>query len=94
MNLRTHFCFIAQVRYLSPSEQRCAEAALAGKDRTGVLALLILSVAGADTHTINHDYALTRVGTEPVREFLLLKLGNGKPVDVNDPVIRAYAGIP
>lgn len=42
-----------------------------GKDRTGVLAALILSVAGVDDQVIAHDYTLTRLGLEPAREFLL-----------------------
>ncbi|KFX94755.1 hypothetical protein V490_04194 [Pseudogymnoascus sp. VKM F-3557] len=42
----------------------------AGKDRTGVLAALILKVAGAPNDAIAHDYLLTRVGTEPVRDSL------------------------
>ncbi|KAF7190039.1 Tyrosine-protein phosphatase [Pseudocercospora fuligena] len=46
----------------------------AGKDRTGVLSALILSLAGADVEDIQRDYMLTRVGVEPVREFLLGKI--------------------
>jgi protein tyrosine/serine phosphatase len=46
----------------------------AGKDRTGVLAYLLHSLAGSPTDVINLDYALTRVGVEPVREFLMSKL--------------------
>ncbi|KXT17426.1 hypothetical protein AC579_5721 [Pseudocercospora musae] len=45
-----------------------------GKDRTGVLSALILSLAGADVEDIQRDYMLTRVGVEPVREFLLGKI--------------------
>ncbi|KAF2690790.1 hypothetical protein K458DRAFT_355046 [Lentithecium fluviatile CBS 122367] len=50
----------------------------AGKDRTGVLAAIFLSLAGASDETIAFDYALTRVGIEPAREFLLgmLKVWN------------------
>jgi hypothetical protein len=50
----------------------------AGKDRTGVLAALLLSLAGASHSLIAYDYALTRVGVEPSREVLLqmLKLWN------------------
>ncbi|EME86006.1 uncharacterized protein MYCFIDRAFT_88241 [Pseudocercospora fijiensis CIRAD86] len=46
----------------------------AGKDRTGVLSALILSLAGADVEDIQRDYMLTRIGVEPVREFLLGKI--------------------
>ena len=50
----------------------------AGKDRTSVLASLLLSLAGAPTSLIAYDYTLTRVGVEPNREMLLqmLKLWN------------------
>ncbi|KAI9041845.1 uncharacterized protein KD926_006390 [Aspergillus affinis] len=43
----------------------------AGKDRTGVLAALILRLVGTSLEGIAHDYALTRVGIEPVRSSLL-----------------------
>jgi hypothetical protein len=51
---------------------------IAGKDRTGVLAALLLSLAGASKEVIAHDYALTRIGVEPSRDMLLqmLKLWN------------------
>lgn len=45
----------------------------AGKDRTGLLAALILGLAEVDLDYVNHDYALTRVGVEPLREFLMQK---------------------
>ncbi|KIM96517.1 hypothetical protein OIDMADRAFT_20830 [Oidiodendron maius Zn] len=43
----------------------------AGKDRTGVLAALILALVGASKEEIAHDYALTRVGVDPFRTHLL-----------------------
>lgn len=46
----------------------------AGKDRTGVLSALILSLLKAPDHVIAQDYALTRIGTEPFRDVLLAKL--------------------
>jgi hypothetical protein len=60
--------------YPSPMLFHCT----AGKDRTGVLAALLLSLAGADKQVVAYDYALTRVGIEPSREMLLqmLKLWN------------------
>ncbi|KAH8730194.1 protein-tyrosine phosphatase-like protein [Phaeosphaeriaceae sp. PMI808] len=50
----------------------------AGKDRTGVVSAIILSLAGAPRSLIAYDYVLTRVGIEPNREPLLqmLKLWN------------------
>lgn len=46
----------------------------AGKDRTGVLAALLLKLAGVDDDTIAEDYALTRVGREPAREMVMARL--------------------
>lgn len=43
----------------------------AGRDRTGVLAGLLESLAGYDAHTIQTDFLLSRVGYEPAREQLL-----------------------
>ncbi|MCH0629585.1 tyrosine-protein phosphatase [Kocuria palustris] len=37
----------------------------AGKDRTGVLAMLILLLCGVDHHTIAREYELTTVGLQP-----------------------------
>ncbi|KAF2262271.1 hypothetical protein CC78DRAFT_498673, partial [Lojkania enalia] len=46
----------------------------AGKDRTGVLAAVILGLVGSPKEAIAHDYALTRVGIEPAKELLLVML--------------------
>ncbi|OTB07090.1 hypothetical protein M426DRAFT_318448 [Hypoxylon sp. CI-4A] len=43
----------------------------AGRDRTGVLAGLLLTLAGASPDVITLDYLLSRIGTEPVRLMLL-----------------------
>ncbi|EGO02003.1 hypothetical protein SERLA73DRAFT_71160 [Serpula lacrymans var. lacrymans S7.3] len=45
-----------------------------GKDRTGIIAAILLKLAGVDNDTISHDYALTRVGREPAREMVLERL--------------------
>lgn len=52
----------------------------AGKDRNGVLAALLPSLAGASRDLIAYDYALTRVGVEPSREVLvqMLRLWNAE----------------
>ena len=64
-------------------------AILAGKDRTGVLAALILSIFEAPEQVIAEDYALTRVGTEPFRDILMGKLvqyiGDGEGVGLDVP---------
>jgi len=41
-----------------------------GKDRTGLFAALVLELVGVSDEAIAQDYALTRVGLEPVREVL------------------------
>jgi len=46
----------------------------AGKDRTGVLAALILKLAGVDNETIANDYSLTRVGRALQREMIMERL--------------------
>ncbi|KAF9651766.1 hypothetical protein BDM02DRAFT_3090662 [Thelephora ganbajun] len=46
----------------------------AGKDRTGILAALLLNLAGVDDQIIAEDYALTRVGREPAREKIMTRL--------------------
>ncbi|KAI4861420.1 protein-tyrosine phosphatase-like protein [Hypoxylon rubiginosum] len=43
----------------------------AGRDRTGVLAGMLLALAGASREAITLDYLLSRIGTEPVRLMLL-----------------------
>ncbi|KAK4241329.1 hypothetical protein C8A03DRAFT_30546 [Achaetomium macrosporum] len=43
----------------------------AGRDRTGVVAGLLLSLAGASKETVALDYMLSRIGTEPAREQLI-----------------------
>ncbi|KAJ3547825.1 hypothetical protein NM688_g5363 [Phlebia brevispora] len=47
---------------------------IAGKDRTGVVAALLLKLAGVDDDTIAEDYALTRVGREPMRAMIMARL--------------------
>ncbi len=40
----------------------------AGKDRTGIIVALLLDLIGVDRATIVHDYALTDIYLEPLRE--------------------------
>jgi len=46
----------------------------AGKDRTGIIASILLKLAGVDDTSIAHDYALTRVGREPARAKIMERL--------------------
>ncbi|OCL14496.1 hypothetical protein AOQ84DRAFT_435640 [Glonium stellatum] len=43
----------------------------AGKDRTGMLAAIIMGLAGCSHNTIAQDYALSRIGIEPQRKALI-----------------------
>ncbi|KAH6630988.1 protein-tyrosine phosphatase-like protein [Chaetomium sp. MPI-SDFR-AT-0129] len=49
----------------------------AGRDRTGVVAGLLLSLAGASADTVALDYVLSRIGIEPAREMLEAALTSG-----------------
>lgn len=46
----------------------------AGKDHTGLLAFLLEEAAGSSLESANMDWALTRIGVEPLRDFLTKKL--------------------
>jgi len=46
----------------------------AGKDRTGVIAAILLKLAGVDNQVIANDYALTRIGREPARAMIIERL--------------------
>ncbi|MGH9139132.1 MAG: tyrosine-protein phosphatase [Acidimicrobiales bacterium] len=49
-----------------PAMFHCA----AGKDRTGVLAALMLSLLGVDDETVAHDYGLSRLGMDRMVEYI------------------------
>ena len=73
----------------------------AGKDRTGTLAFLLEDLAGSSVESMNIDYALTRVGVEPVRDFLIHKLMGGRDLPTEEvqrimssPKMAAYSEIP
>lgn len=55
----------------------------AGKDRTGVLCAIILSLLGVPDSLIAKDYALTDVGLGPLRDMLLNKLFTDSPLKGN-----------
>ena len=52
-------------------QQPCVIHCTAGKDRTGVLAALILELAGVDKETIAQEYALTELGLEAWRPVVV-----------------------
>ncbi|KAJ9609889.1 hypothetical protein H2200_006218 [Cladophialophora chaetospira] len=66
----------------------------AGKDRTGVLAALILSLAGVPDADIAYDYSLTRIGFEPERESLIAFIKKWKPELTEDtPGMREFSAV-
>lgn len=72
------------LRYLSAEEEEdgkegglpasCVFHCTAGKDRTGLLAALLLSLAGVDDEAIAEEYALTDQGLAPLRELFVTRL--------------------
>ncbi|KIW05280.1 uncharacterized protein PV09_03808 [Verruconis gallopava] len=48
----------------------------AGKDRAGVMAILLHGLVEHDVDLIGYDYSLTRIGVEPEREMLTAVLKN------------------
>jgi hypothetical protein len=68
----------------------------AGKDRTGVLAALILGIVGASEDEIAEDYALTRIGVEPFRNHLvgtlLKQMGKSEEDGINEPGMEELWG--
>ncbi|KAH6915078.1 protein-tyrosine phosphatase-like protein [Coprinopsis sp. MPI-PUGE-AT-0042] len=54
--------------------QGCVFHCTAGKDRTGLLAAIILKLVGVEDEQVAQDYALTRVGREPAREMIMQRL--------------------
>ncbi|KAF8897784.1 protein-tyrosine phosphatase-like protein [Infundibulicybe gibba] len=56
-----------------PSEG-CLFHCTAGKDRTGLIAAIILKLGGVDNEVIAEEYALTRIGREPSRLMIMERL--------------------
>ena len=65
-----------------------------GKDRTGVLAALILAPAGVPDEGIAFDYALSRLGIESRKEFLTAIVKKWKPSWNEDtPGISGFSNV-
>ncbi|KAJ7023416.1 protein-tyrosine phosphatase-like protein [Mycena alexandri] len=62
--------------FLERPKEPCLFHCTAGKDRTGLVAALILMLLGVDDADITKDYTLTTVGLEPAREKLAARLQN------------------
>jgi len=65
----------------------------AGKDRTGVLAAILLGIAGFGHDEIAADYALTRIGVEPAREMLIAIMVRDQGFDMSSPGMKEVSGI-
>jgi protein tyrosine/serine phosphatase len=66
----------------------------AGKDRTGTLAALILSLVGVPDKDIAFDYSLSRIGIEPQKEFLTAFIRKWKPEWTEDtPGLREFSNV-
>ncbi len=64
----------------------------AGKDRTGLVAALLLDLAGVEMPWIVHDYALTGKYLEPVKDLLIRAGGmDAYPPDLRDALLSADA---
>lgn len=64
-------------------EEACVIHCTAGKDRTGVLAALILMLAGVDERTIAEEYALTEIGLAALRPIILQHLTDQPALEGN-----------
>ncbi|KAJ7189004.1 protein-tyrosine phosphatase-like protein [Mycena filopes] len=62
--------------FLERPDEPCVFHCTAGKDRTGLVAALILMLLGVDDADIKKDYALTNVGLEPAKEKLAARLSS------------------
>ncbi|KAJ7068614.1 protein-tyrosine phosphatase-like protein [Mycena amicta] len=59
---------------LDRPNEGCIFHCTAGKDRTGVIAAILLKLAGVNNEAIAHDYSLTRIGREPARAMIIERL--------------------
>lgn len=71
---------------------------LAGRDRTGVLAGLLESLAGYDAATVRADFLLSRIGTEPARtmllQFAIQGAGMALPAEAKDDMEMLFEKAP
>ena len=62
--------FVSALRVLAEVDEPVVFHCAAGKDRTGVLAALVLALLGVDEHQIAADYSLSGLGMVRMREWL------------------------
>ena len=60
----------------------------AGKDRTGLLAALLLALAGVSDNVIADEYALTDIGLAPLRELFVERLLKNPVLEGDEPGVR------
>ncbi|CUM66157.1 uncharacterized protein PRCAT00003815001 [Priceomyces carsonii] len=93
-------CFRTVFEYIRDENKPFLFHCTAGKDRTGVLAMLILLLLGVDKHTIGKEYELTTVGLKPNHadmkdEFMktLEKIkGNAKSTEIEQMISQGREG--
>ncbi|KAF3761019.1 hypothetical protein M406DRAFT_334634 [Cryphonectria parasitica EP155] len=67
----------------------------AGRDRTGVLAGMLETIAGYDPKLVQTDFLLSRIGYEPAREQLIKFAIQGAGVDVGEkPDLSRFYDVP
>jgi hypothetical protein len=67
----------------------------AGRDRTGVLAALLETLAGYDAKTVQTDFLLSRIGTEVAREHLLaFAMKYAKSAEADDDGSGSFDEVP
>ena len=78
------------LRYLSqPNEPSpCVFHCTAGKDRTGLLAALLLSLAGVSDADMADEYALTDIGLAPLRELFVERLLKNPVLEGDEAGVR------
>ncbi|KAK1585627.1 tyrosine phosphatase [Colletotrichum navitas] len=61
-----------------------------GRDRTGIVAEMLLFLAGSDGDTLTLDYMMTRIGSEPLRDVLLERAVQDNAVanGIEDPTFQ------
>ncbi|KDN62937.1 putative tyrosine phosphatase [Colletotrichum sublineola] len=70
-NLRRHFSLSLSLSLYGEATANFGGTIPVGRDRTGIVAALLLFLAGSDDDTLILDYMITRIGSEPLRDVLL-----------------------
>ncbi|GKT48814.1 tyrosine-protein phosphatase [Colletotrichum spaethianum] len=87
---RTILCHLATSKPPSPILVHCT----AGKDRTGVICALILSLCGVSDDVVAHEYSLTDIGLQDRREEIVHHLLATEALRGNPEGARRMIGSP